>query len=372
MKLYNVKLAQDYINGNDIEGYTLDELENDKDFMMLVMRITHDKKIYSFCSDEVKKNYKFIRFIINEFKDDLDFLCSAVDYFLEKNNDAISELEVLITMSKLADKKDDESINKYKFALAAKYRYRIYELKMLQTMYSKENNDGLNMSIFYVIYDDFVGHKEILDYFAKRMLNDILHENRLELIKTMHIRFKSVEELEKFGIRKFIIEFVSYYDDMLADYLKTNIEIIKNAEKEDEIKKEFKNYEKRLNLGKCNLIIEQVGNYIESRIGEPILDTIFYLYYVSKEMGIYTEFFEKYLLNNQICDDITQDLLDNFDEQKFNEILSQSLIDRITLNNIIKIFKQVLKIKTIEELNSFDDEYLNKDGNKIIDIGIKK
>ena len=54
MKKYSRDLVEKYINGEDIEDYSLDELENDKNFMMLVISQTTDRKMYNYCSESVK------------------------------------------------------------------------------------------------------------------------------------------------------------------------------------------------------------------------------------------------------------------------------------------------------------------------------
>ena len=49
-KKYSKKLILDYISANDINEYTLDELENDYIFMIEVIKYTKDKKMYYFAS----------------------------------------------------------------------------------------------------------------------------------------------------------------------------------------------------------------------------------------------------------------------------------------------------------------------------------
>ena len=48
MKTYNKKLIYDYIMGNDIEDFDTDELENNPEFMMEVIKYTKDKKCIIF------------------------------------------------------------------------------------------------------------------------------------------------------------------------------------------------------------------------------------------------------------------------------------------------------------------------------------
>ena len=64
-KKYNSKIIFDYIVGNDLDGYSIDELENDPNFMMDVIKITRDKRMYNLCSDDIKKNCTFVEFLIS-------------------------------------------------------------------------------------------------------------------------------------------------------------------------------------------------------------------------------------------------------------------------------------------------------------------
>ena len=51
MEKYSKKMINDYILGNDIKDYSIEELEDDKEFMMLVIGTTNDEKFYNLCSD---------------------------------------------------------------------------------------------------------------------------------------------------------------------------------------------------------------------------------------------------------------------------------------------------------------------------------
>ena len=53
--MYNRKLIWKYINGEEIPN--IDRLESDYRFMLEVIRITNDKKMYNLCSDEIKLKY---------------------------------------------------------------------------------------------------------------------------------------------------------------------------------------------------------------------------------------------------------------------------------------------------------------------------
>ena len=59
MKKYSRELINRYINSEDITIYDIDELENDKDFMMQVISVSGDNNFYNLCSDNVKCDYDY-------------------------------------------------------------------------------------------------------------------------------------------------------------------------------------------------------------------------------------------------------------------------------------------------------------------------
>lgn len=121
LKNYNKKLVLDYIYGNDIVGYDIDELEEDYEFMIEVIKQTRDKRMYSLCSDNVRKNYDFVSFMMDTFKDDKDFVLGVVDgYFgnimnVDSNNLEDRDITLVIMVSDLFDRSyyDNPKIMKY-------------------------------------------------------------------------------------------------------------------------------------------------------------------------------------------------------------------------------------------------------------------
>ena len=79
MNKYDNKIVNDYINGNDIDDFNIDDLENDSMFMKKVIVASNDKNFYRLCSDRVKKDYNFIKFVIYKFKEDIEFISKVAD-----------------------------------------------------------------------------------------------------------------------------------------------------------------------------------------------------------------------------------------------------------------------------------------------------
>lgn len=98
-KRYNKKTILDYISGNDIDGFSIEELEDNPNFMADVMEFTADKRMYHFCSDNVKRNHDFVIRIIAKFKDDIDFITQIADnYVVENDENGLKQAEFNILM----------------------------------------------------------------------------------------------------------------------------------------------------------------------------------------------------------------------------------------------------------------------------------
>ena len=106
MKKYSLKTIVNYINGDEISDYDIDYLENNPQFMMEVINFSHDKNMYNLCSNEIKKDYEFIIFLIYKFKDDLKFLTKIVDDFISSNPSLFEQIEVKLAFGEVLKKQD--------------------------------------------------------------------------------------------------------------------------------------------------------------------------------------------------------------------------------------------------------------------------
>ncbi|UKI57644.1 MAG: hypothetical protein L6V81_10110 [Clostridium sp.] len=54
-----------------------------KIFMMQVISVSGDNNFYNLCSDIVKCDYEFVKYLIIKFRDKIDFVCEVADYFFK-------------------------------------------------------------------------------------------------------------------------------------------------------------------------------------------------------------------------------------------------------------------------------------------------
>lgn len=146
-KTYDDKLVEDYVQGNDIDKYDVEELENDSQFMMQVIDKTNDKKMYEFCSSKVKDDYEFIKFMIYKFQNDKDFIVMLADDYLKKHNNQAEEIdancvELAIIMEGLLSSSKNGKFDKFILLNKAMYNRLLVEF-----MASYESNSDVKKII---------------------------------------------------------------------------------------------------------------------------------------------------------------------------------------------------------------------------------
>ena len=273
MKKYNEEIVKKYINGEEIEGYSLEELENDKGFMMKVISLSKDKKLYNLCSEKLLQDYEFIKYLILTFKDDLKFVSKVADNYLATNHDEESVLELCIIMCDIT-KRDKYSYPQYPLKLNVMVRAKKFTYLV---KFSKE----LNVSSYFLLSTArFSNNKIITDFYADKCLHEIYKEN-LETLKSL-LMSKTVDNLSKDDLINFIINYAKLFDIGLAGYLNNNHNLLEwyvdDLQKKISIWK--KSTEENMYEKIDNLVRIERENGLFSDIWEDVL------YYAYKETGI--------------------------------------------------------------------------------------
>ena len=107
MKKIDISLIRKYVNGKDLGEYSIEQLENDKDFMMGVISYTNDTKMYSSCSELVKQDYEFVKYLVLKFKDNSEFITTVADNYVNNTDTDWERRELNIIMEKVLPKMAD-------------------------------------------------------------------------------------------------------------------------------------------------------------------------------------------------------------------------------------------------------------------------
>lgn len=334
MGKYSDKLINKYIMGFPIDN--VEELENDKDFMIEAIDKSCDYRLYNLCSDEVKKDYSFVKYLVLKYNNNLDFICNVVNYYMDNSKDEFSCFELVAIMEFLT-KRDKEKYMHYRMK-----GFSLYYIKRLQiesakkTFDDQEFIDVLGMG-FLLIYEEYNHSKLVLDFFAKKIIDGIFDENNIDLEFMLHENFDNPNRLNEIGINNYMISFISNYDSMLADYLFVHIDLMRDLRKRiDYIINNWERYELKNEREKYELMFEKVHEYLIDK--DSLIDETTFIYYLGKKLGVLDKIMKYDLFYMSSLDDIFSDDNNEF----FNEIIKISFEDRIHLNNVKKIMIDTL------------------------------
>jgi len=366
MKKYSKKIIMDYINGEDIDGYDLTELEDDVDFMMLVIIECNDKNMYNMCGDNLKRNFNFIKFLIKKFHDDKDFILMIGQEYMS-HCDELEAIELKIMICDYLNVGVFDEFMEYRISLDMFYiKQRLICESCIEQLsnvfYKKVNSLG-----FDIILDEYNHSDVIKNFFAKKMLNEIFNLSDLDFEKMIHLKFKNKEELYDMGINNFLIKHIYLHDEFLSGYVSVHVNLLLNLNKRiTKYLERWDKYEMIKNHEKMEILLEEIDMFINEN-----------MYFIGMELEllkyILVKFhLEKVFLNSGIG-------LNYFDE-KF-----RGTYDEINVLNINKLRFEMLRkfmefISRIEEVCYFGtvpDDYLkdvkknNMNKGKILKLEMK-
>lgn len=323
MKKYTKETIFDYLLGNDIKDFDIDELESNPKFMADV--VCKDKKAYNLCSYEIKANFEFAKKVIENYKNDIDFVVKVFDNYQNSitpkqlDDDIINEhlFELNIIMRNITKNSNDEIRLPYVLATNISFSWDeiIYEYSKQQ--YDEETRKKLATGFEY--QKSLYGHnKTIMNFIAERYIEQIFFD-AMDLEENLHRIYKTYEKYEADGKYKVIVQFISYYDKELASYVAMNAETLSELNKEiNRIKNNWNTYNYRLeeqeiekkeyDKQKYSRIIDRVKNYCDNH--DCSFDHYDILAYVGKKFGVLDQL-KKYVINNSDIIEIIHMMIDN-------------------------------------------------------------
>ena len=301
----DLKLVHEYINGNDIE-YDIDELEDNKSFMKLVLKFTKDKKMFNYCSDNLKNDLSFIDDVANIFSDDEYFIYEIIGNFIKNNKDnPLERMEGALLAQKYL--KDQDLVVEFKALANVLYLVTSSELaKIMEDEKDDHIKNELGMG-FAILKESYVGYPLSTEFCAKKVLDDIFDEiPNLEVY--LHKLYKDVNSLLKYGLCNFIVSLVSIKDQELANYIMINPNVTTSIKKRlERYVKNWNNFEKNNRLNKIEVIYSKIIEYLLDNNIFTYIDLDLFVYYVLHKFGIEKEVF---LFDTMV------------DEEKFKKMLN--------------------------------------------------
>ena len=392
--MVNLNVLQAYINGEDTPGYNIDDLENNPQFMMAAINLANDVNFYRLCSDNVKTNYEFVKFLIKKLSEisNGDFykskditVCSVANDFIkckakEINElvDEIHELELNYASSDILDEKNHQlfiaetqrleiviivsdivknnpdylnDFNFYQFLLTAKFDEILVNVKKIEfdLAHKNEFESIQNLAMGFILVIDKYGSSDIVvTYFARKFIISILKKSGFDFEKYIRERFNSFNEIEKIGINTYLLNFLSSYDKHLASYAARHLEVL------DEITKELLTIKNRWDWfvsdneeKKFDILLDAVHKYWEENVVSSNLEEFELLCLIGDELGVLDKIL-KYGYENIGGEDII-----SIDKLKLKNM---NFADLKHYRDLKALMLQILNKKVAEEID--DDVYV--------------
>lgn len=340
MEKFSNEIVNAYINGENINGYSIDELENNAEFMIKVMEVTNDKNIYNHCSDELKVNEKFVKSVVVMFKDDIDFISNVADkyrYYL----DNMDGLDTNVTIRKASFARlmvdlignRDEAI-RYRTILAFIYSTTRAKIENAKRE-NKNNNENLGFNYFKKIYGE---DEELLSYFAASMVEEILDNSLGDFEDFLHKNYDEYDYIpDKYG---FLLDHLDKYDKDLVDYLNNHMEALDKGSEEylNKIKNNWKKHKLDVERVKYNDALDFIHEIIISNMDAVFCEEAL-LVHLGYKYGIIDKIAKYAIMDKEFIDLLHQDYNDTY----FKSIIEFSSADRDMYNQIDGVIKKVLK-----------------------------
>ncbi len=352
---YNTKLILDYINGDELDGYDVDELENDPEFMIQAIMASGDKKLYNLCSSKVKSDLKFVSMLILRFKTDVDFIDSVADEFLKLVHDDYERTNVIVQMcNALENAHHEEQYAKYRILFMAKFMTEMLGNVAYREVHPEDREFGLGFSIF---YDQYNGDEEVIKYYARQSIDYLLDEE-VNLKDVLHSMYDSPSEITKGGTVTFMVDFLRRYDEDLSDYAAVHPDVLKTfQERLKKVMTGWDNYTNREEEYNYEMMFTRVHDYYQSVEMQTTISEEAYIYYVGRELGISS----KIAFYQGMSREEYEQFFDDEDHEFIQSELS-SLQSRIVYNNIKRIMLETI----------FDQKEERKTGGQIIELDFTK
>ena len=327
-----------YINSDDIDDSTIELLENTKLFMEKVILITNDYKMYYYCSDKVKTDPGFVRFLMKKFTNNLDFLCEVANYYLKNGKNDKYTLEIAILMKAILKGNNDSRFYDYQIMADIMYTSLRLQVESAKNMekddYEFQYNTGLG---FWYIFDMHKNNELVTDFYAKKMINEVFLDDYYSLDKVLHNQYSSVEEIENKDIYNVLINAISIYDNMLAAYVAVHKNLLKGMlNKLSSVIKRWDKYVDLEEIKKYDAISEKVSELMEANYDYTVLSEKELLSYTGKQFGIIDK-----MIRYRLIDDVDVELVEE-DEANIIATLNNSLLDRSNYKEIKNIIKSIL------------------------------
>ena len=368
------------------KNMTLKEIIEDKENIMLAIKEYNRPDFYYVCSDELKKDYDFVIFLLNHIKNvTLDAngkirkfpiinvvtgnpeIDSSLPDNLKNHISSIGEVNNLLQaiISNVVNEENYKKKRKQVFSIASdsikvldsgfklhEYCNEICKLELKLALQRMEDfkigvqkRYGISLGLgFYYLRCSYNHYDNLLETFAKAFIEKIFLREDLCIERELHKEFYSKEHLMQYGVYNYLLNYVARCDIALFEYLKVRKYLLKDkAEMLVRYAENWDRYVSREKAKRYRLVFEKVREYIsDSYFDETSLSELDIMAYVVRELG-YPQSIFCYDESGYI---MTRDVLRNLNYEYIENQIKNSKIfaDRRMYRDIKRIFMETLDL----------------------------
>ena len=303
-KNFDISLIKNYINGDSLGKYSIDELENNCEFMKEVIDYTNDCNIYNLCSDNLKKDYTFVKYLVNKFNNNYEFIDKISSYYLNNGKNKMNKKELCILLENILPKELSEKyyrINTIKF----------YVDRLRIEMYNKKNpstKDLVGMG-FINFNKEYSNNKITFDYYVKSLIEEIMKDyNRFRV--DLYDELMKSNFTSEMDVASFIVDYISKNDIFLGMYINNNLHLIDDIIKDtNKLKNQWYKEKNIINKERLWEMDALIYKYLNNTI--HLLTDSSIIFYAAKELGVLDTIKEFYKIQyKEVVDDIDNDYID--------------------------------------------------------------
>ena len=365
--MYSKKLIYDYFIGNDIEKETLEKLESDNNFLFDVLKLSRDISYYSYLDISYKRSYDVIKYMLLNFKDNLDVYQEDADYLLDSLDVESLEYKEIIVLIAAIDK---DSFNDYKISRAGFYVTDKIEVGAVQNS-DKELEELIGLG-FEVVLSKYEDKPLILDYYALCFLYEIFYQDK-NFEEIVHKNIKDKEKLIKIGNIKYLLDYIGSLDYYLKEYLESHIYLLDKLSKDlNLVKNNWDNYINRINEQRVSIVYQEVDKFMEEYRGKfyfdpySVLDKIIRKYHLENVFELEEELEEfdklktkvlKYIMYKKRTEQEIKRKFLNLDNQDMLDAVIENLKEIGYINDESYIERAVVEFMNLNNLSLKELKY---------------
>lgn len=306
----------------------------EKKQLLKQMRLTKDKNLYDECPLVLLSDFDFITEVIKIYKDDFYFVDEVAEQYVkfipeENINSNPQFIELCMLLGQFVPQ-DHSSYEFYTSRLDG-----IYRMFLLHVMMVRDEIEGVSHLGFSILLDDYGERKNILDYFALRLMKELYHKNHCGTFEDLiHKHCDSCESIRNEGYEQFFIRNLYGVDEKLSYYVFDNPHLLKELIEElDVICDDWYEYEERLSA-RC---VEIIREWVNKKKEEDAYGTDFDYEQAMNEVLLSMNFCEMFGLDRREVYANKSSLI-SFNSARFKrelkEIIDRVLMERLTLTEL--------------------------------------